>query len=178
MQDTNDTPKKRGRPATGTARTGAQRSEALRERARTLVFDGGAKPLEDVADTRLLEAFGLAYRARLPFEVERIAGELVRRLGQGKAVAGTVNDEPLAVAGTEIKSVAGTQKDGAFAARMVFDLLPEIYAIQNAAGKKGDVWTWRQLQQSHPAFTSAVPLNVYRNIASAVRTIAHVLRMK
>ncbi len=102
MTDTTTT--KRGRPATGRARTPAQRSADLRARARTQVFEGSPTPLGEVAASVLLEGIATAYRARLPFEVERIAGELVRRLSVAateiESVAETVIPEPLTVAET------------------------------------------------------------------------------
>ncbi|WP_295389107.1 hypothetical protein [uncultured Thiodictyon sp.] len=87
---------KRGRPATGRARTPAQRSADLRARARTQVFEGCPTPLGEVAASVLLEGIATAYRAGLPFEVERIADELLRRLGHSKAVTETTI-EPAAV---------------------------------------------------------------------------------
>ena len=95
MQDTSAQPKKRGRPATGRARTPAQRSADFRARARTQVFEGSGE-LADRADALLLEGFGVAYRARLPLEVERIADELLHRLGVSNSVAVTEN-EPVTV---------------------------------------------------------------------------------
>ncbi|WP_295431148.1 hypothetical protein [uncultured Thiodictyon sp.] len=89
MQDTLSTPRKqRGRPASGRARTGAQRSAALRERAKTLVFEGHGA-LGDQPASVLLEGIGAAYRAKMPFDVERIATELLRRLGHGIPVSVT-----------------------------------------------------------------------------------------
>ncbi len=93
MPDTSTT-KTRGRPPTGRARTPAQRSAALRDRARTWIFEGSERPISEVADSHLLEGLGTAYRARLPFEVERIAGELLRRLSEAKSVAVTDNSDP------------------------------------------------------------------------------------
>ena len=89
MTDATTTTTKRGRPATGHARTPAQRSADLRARARTQVFEGSPTPISEVAASVLLEGIGAAYRARLPFEIERIAHELLRRLGHAKAVSVT-----------------------------------------------------------------------------------------
>ena len=95
MTDATTTTTKRGRPATGHARTPAQRSADLRARARTQVFEGSPTPISEVAASVLLEGIGAAYRARLPFEIERIAHELLRRLGHAKAVS--VTTIPVAV---------------------------------------------------------------------------------
>ena len=107
MQDTSAQPKKRGRPATGRARTPAQRSADFRARARTQVFEGSGE-LADRADALLLEGLGIAYRACLPFEVERIADELLHRLGVHNSVAVTENTA-VSVAVTENKLVTVTK---------------------------------------------------------------------
>ncbi|MGV0950119.1 MAG: hypothetical protein ACOYB3_05560 [Azonexus sp.] len=41
----------------------------------------------ELADAVLLEAFGIAYRAGLPVDVARIAGELARRLKARRGAA-------------------------------------------------------------------------------------------
>ena len=111
MQDaTVGTPKKRGRPTTGRARTPAQRSADLRARARTQICEGSG-PLGALADTVLLEGLSAAYRARRPFEVERIAVELLGRLASYLSVTVTQNEPVKAtcvVAVTENKPVKAT----------------------------------------------------------------------
>lgn len=84
-----DAPKKQGRPATGRAHTPAQRMAELRARAKTQIFEGSQAPITDTPDSYLLEGIAAAYRAGNGFVVERIAAELLRRLGHNKAVTVT-----------------------------------------------------------------------------------------
>ncbi|MGV0950117.1 MAG: hypothetical protein ACOYB3_05550 [Azonexus sp.] len=94
MSVTDPQPRKRGRPVSGTARTATQRTRAFRERAKTAVF-APAEQLDSVPITGLVEAFGQAVKARMPIEVERIAVELLRRMGHTMAVSETAIPAPV-----------------------------------------------------------------------------------
>jgi hypothetical protein len=87
MSDT----KPRGRPATGTALSTAERTRRLHGKAR------GALDTVDIShfpESALLLAMATAYRTRQPDAFARIAGELSRRLGL--SVETTVN-QPVSI---------------------------------------------------------------------------------
>ena len=87
------TPKKRGRPSTGNAKSSTERSRLLRERSEqifNIAFHPG-RPLEPFADSALLLAFEQSYRKRYEAYVEAIGRELFTRVGI--SVATTENEE-------------------------------------------------------------------------------------
>ena len=77
------TPKKRGRPSTGNAKSSTERSRLMRERAEQIfdiAFHPG-RPLEPFADSALLLAFDQSYRQGRQAYLEAIGRELFTRAG-------------------------------------------------------------------------------------------------
>ena len=76
-------PKKRGRPSTGKALSSTERSRLLRERAERVSETAShpGRPLEGFADSVLLLAFGSACRDKHGALAEKIARELLLRIG-------------------------------------------------------------------------------------------------
>lgn len=130
-----DTPKKRGRPATGCARTPAQRMADLRARAKTRIFKGSQAPITDTPDSYLLEGIATAYRAGNGFGVNRIAAELLRRLGHNKAVTVTKTQDARGYS-AEVKRMAvemANRGEGRETIRA---------AIKQASGRAPDPSNW------------------------------------
>ena len=86
------TPKPRGRPTTGRARTPAQRMADMRARAREALTDPGLHAA-DLPDSGVLEMVRSSYARRLPALLREAADELLRRLGHVVAVTVTGNPE-------------------------------------------------------------------------------------
>jgi hypothetical protein len=63
---------------------GAERMRQLRQRAASLLAEPAAIPL--AADSTLLEAIPLAYRASLPGTLALLVGELIERTGSNVTV--------------------------------------------------------------------------------------------
>ena len=94
------TPKPRGRPATGRARSPAQRMADLRARARECLTAPDVRPA-DLPDSGLLEMIRVAYARRAPALLAEAATELLHRLG---------HDIPVTV--TETKPATVTETGG------------------------------------------------------------------
>ncbi|MCK7578827.1 MAG: hypothetical protein MZV65_25930 [Chromatiales bacterium] len=127
MSDTT-TPKKRGRPSTGTAKTSTERSRLMRERVEQLfnvAFHPG-RPLEPFADSALLLAFEQSYRNRWPAYTEAFGRELFIRAGvsveatqkatadvglkwDGTAWSPVTTAGPIGVGSTKTDTVAATE---------------------------------------------------------------------
>ena len=97
------TPKPRGRPATGRARSPAQRMADLRARARECLTAPDVRPA-DLPDSGLLEMIRSAYARRAPALLAEAATELLRRLGHDIPV--TVTEKTVTV--TEPPPAVGT----------------------------------------------------------------------
>lgn len=72
-------PRKRGRPATGKARTAAQRMADSRQRALEALNASLEPDLSGVSDTGLFEALRVSYRQAKPWDMGEVARELFKR---------------------------------------------------------------------------------------------------
>lgn len=117
----------RGRPVGPVpAKTLAERSAAMRERAAALCDDPDAA-LDQVKDSPLLWAFEKAYREKRADCAARVAAELLRRLG----VAATPAEPSKAVepAGSQVKGYPPEVKARALAMKAGGATLPDIAAM-------------------------------------------------
>lgn len=108
-----DTPKRRGRPSTGTALTPAQRMARARQKGRDAIVTAAAD-LTTLSDTALLEAFQTAYRHRDIEPATAAAHELLRRLNTATVsiiVADTILTETVQL---DSVTVADTQTPDTF----------------------------------------------------------------